>query len=264
MLAPVLKGKLARGEPTFGAWLTLAHVSVAEILAGAGIDWVVIDMEHTAIDLSEVLRLMPAIERLGVAPLVRVARNDPSLIKSVMDQGAAGVIVPDIRSRAEAERAVAAVKYPPQGSRGVGLARAHGYGPDFDDHFRRNNDESIVIVQLEHIEAVRVVDEILAVERIDATFIGPYDLSASMGLAGQLEHPDVLDAGRRILAASRGRGIAPGLHLIHPDRIPDQLRSRIAEGFRFFALGSDALVLGSGYRSLAATARAASDATVGR
>jgi len=234
-----------------GGWLTMAHVSVAEIVAASGLDWVVVDMEHTAIDLGEVLRLMPAIEAAGSAPLVRVPRNDASLIKAVMDQGAAGVLVPDIRTPDEAARAVAAVKYPPLGTRGVGLARAHGYGPRFDDTFRRNNDESIVVVQLEHRDAVAAVGGILAVPGIDATFIGPYDLSASMGLAGQLEHPDVLAAGRAILDESLRRGIAPGIHLIHPARIPEQLRRSVAEGFRFIALGSDALVLGHGYRGLA-------------
>jgi 2-dehydro-3-deoxyglucarate aldolase len=172
-----------------------------------------------------------------------------------MDQGAAGVLVPDIRTREEAERAVAAVKYPPLGTRGVGLARAHGYGPRFDDTFERNNDESLVVLQLEHRDAVAAVDAILAAPGIDATFIGPYDLSASMGLAGQLDHPDVQGAVRRVVAASVRHGIAPGIHLIHPARIPEQLERAVADGMRFIALGSDALVLGDGYRGLADLAR---------
>ena len=256
MLSAALKAKIARGEVTLGAWLTLAHVSVAEILSSSGLEWVVIDMEHTAIDLGEVLRLMPAIERAGIPALVRVPRNEPHLLKSVMDQGAAGVIVPDVRSRDEAERAVAAVKYPPEGSRGVGIARAHGYGPAFDDVFGRSNAESVVVLQLEHIDAVRALDDILGVRGIDATFIGPYDLSASLGLAGRLDHPDVLAAGRRILEASRSRGVAPGIHLVQPAGIEERLARSVADGYRFIALGSDALVLGDAYRGIAAGARA--------
>lgn len=256
----MLNGELARrvrdGAPTLGAWVTMAHSSVAEILAQASFDWVMLDTEHTAIDASEVLPLIIAVENGGAVPLVRVAGIDPVRIKHAMDSGAAGVLAPGVRTRDEAAAVVAAVKYPPAGSRGVGLARAHRYGPGFEEYFSRNNEDSLVIVQIEHVDAIRDIDDILGVAGIDVAFIGPYDLSASMGLAGQLEHPDVRAAADRLLAACRRRRIAAGIHLIHPPRVADELTRHLDLGFRFFALGSDALLLGDGARDLAASARA--------
>lgn len=256
MLSAELKRKLRGGEVSLGGWLTMAHVSIAEIVAGAGFEWVVIDTEHTAIDVSETLRLIVAVERAGSVPLVRVAAVDPVQIKVVMDSGAAGVLVPGVNSRADAERAVGSVKYPPTGFRGVGLARAHGYGAAFDEYFRRNNEDSVVIVQIEHHAAVDSIEDILNVPGIDATLIGPYDLSASLGLAGQLDHPTVRAATDRVVEATARRGLAPGIHLIHPERILGELRASVANGYRFLALGTDALVLGESYRSLYRDARA--------
>lgn len=256
MLSPALKARIRSGVPTLGSWLTLAHSSVAEILAQAGYEWVMIDTEHTAIDASEVLDLIVAVENGGAVPLVRVAGIDPVRVKHAMDSGAAGVLVPNVRTRAEAELVVSAVKYPPQGSRGVGLARAHRYGPGRDDYFRTNNDASIVILQIEHVDAIRDIDAILGVQGIDAAFIGPYDLSASMGLTGQLEHPEMREASNRLLTACGRHGVAAGIHLIHPPRVADELATYLGLGFRFFALGSDALLLGDAARDLGTRARA--------
>lgn len=255
MLNAELKRTIREGRPTIGAWLTMAHASVAEILAQTAVDWVMLDTEHTAIDASEVLPLVITVENGGAVPLVRVAGIDPVRIKHAMDSGAAGVLAPGVRTRDEAAQVVAAVKYPPVGSRGVGLARAHRYGPGFEEYFTRNNEDSIVIVQIEHIEAIRDIDDILSVAGIDVAFIGPYDLSASMGLAGQLEHPDVRAAAASLLAACGRHRVAAGIHLIHPPRVADELARNLEAGFRFFALGSDALLLGDGARALASSAR---------
>jgi 2-dehydro-3-deoxyglucarate aldolase len=232
-------------------------VSIAEILASAGYDWVVIETEHTAIDVSEVLRLLIAIEGRGAIPLVRLAWNDPIQCKAVLDSGAAGVIVPMVNTREDAELAVKMVKYPPVGFRGVGLARAHGYGQTFDDYMRRANAETLLVVQIEHIDAVTNIDEILAVPGIDATFIGPYDLSSSMGIPGQLSHPDVVAARQRVLDATIAKGLTAGIHLVHPDRVGTELPQCLAQGYRFIALGTDILFLGDSCRSLHAAARRA-------
>lgn len=250
MLATKVKQTLHAGRVSLGTWLSLAHVSVAEILAGAGFQWVVVDTEHTAIDVSEVLPLLIAIERRGAVPLVRLAWNDPIQCKAVLDSGAAGVIVPMVNSKAEAELAVRSAKYPPMGLRGASLARAHDYGPGFAEYMRAANDETLLIVQIEHIDAVSRIEEILSVPGIDGTFIGPYDLSASMGLTGQLTHPDVEAARRRVLDATLARGLAAGVHVVNPETATADLERAVGAGYRFVAMCSDMLLLGHAARAL--------------
>ena len=257
MLASDIKAKLGRGEAVIGSWMSMAHVSIAEILAMAGYDFVVVETEHTAIDVSEVLTLMIALERRGTVPLVRLAWNDPIQCKAVLDSGAAGVLVPMVNTKEDAELAVKSVKYPPLGFRGVGLARAQGYGQDFDAYVSGANDATLLIVQIEHADAVRNIEAILSVPGIDGTFIGPYDLSSSMGIPGQLDHPDVVAAKDKVLAATLKRGLAAGIHLVHPDRAVRELPDCLAKGYRFFALGTDILFLGDSCRSLQAEARRA-------
>jgi 2-dehydro-3-deoxyglucarate aldolase len=237
--------------------MSMAHVSIAEILASAGYDWVVVETEHTAIDVSEVLQLIIALERNGTVPLVRLAWNDPIQAKAVMDSGAAGVIVPMVNTRADAELAVRSIKYPPEGFRGVGLARAQGYGQTFGEYVARANTDSLLMVQIEHIEAVGNIEEIVSVPGIDGTYIGPYDLSASMGLAGQLDHPEVQAAQRKVLEATLARGLAAGIHLVHPDRAARQLPEHVKAGYTFLALGTDILFLGDSCRDLQLAARQA-------
>lgn len=255
MLAAGIKDTIRSGGVSIGSWMSMAHVSIAEILAAAGYDWVVIETEHTAIDTSEVLPLIIAIEGRGAVPLVRLAWNDPIQAKAVMDSGAAGVLVPMVNSKADAELAVASVKYPPQGSRGVGLARAQGYGVTFDAYLEAANRDGLLMVQIEHIDAVRNIEEILSVSGIDGTFIGPYDLSCSMGLPGRLHHPEVQAAQRRVLDATVAHGMIPGIHLVHPDTAAAELAQCVAQGYRFIALGTDILFLGDSCRELAARAR---------
>lgn len=261
MLASAIKAKLKAGQVTIGSWMSMAHVSIAEILASAGYEWIVIETEHTAIDNHEVLRLLPAIENAGAAPLVRLAWNDPVRAKAALDSGAAGVLIPMVNSRADAELAVRAVKYPPLGGRGVGLARAQGYGERFAEYVEHANDSTLLIVQIEHVDAVRNIEKILEVDGIDGTFIGPYDLSMSMGLPGQLDHPDIAGAKKRVLDATRARGLAAGIHLVHPDRAASDITATIAAGYQFIALGTDILFLGDSCRALQ---RAAAIAARGR
>ena len=179
MLARKIKEQMRRGEPSIGSWMSMAHPSIAEILAMAGYEWIVIETEHTAIDVSEVLRLIIAIEQRGSVPLVRLAWNDPIQAKAVLDSGAAGILVPMVNTKADAELAVSMTKYPPLGSRGVGLARAQGYGINFDAYVTNANADTLLLVQIEHREAVENIEQILSVTGIDGVFIGPYDLSLS-------------------------------------------------------------------------------------
>lgn len=237
-----LKDKLRKKEVSIGSWITLAHTSIAEIMSNVGFEWLTVDMEHSAITLSQAQQLIQVIELSGVTPLVRVADNDSVLIKRVMDAGAHGVIVPMVNTRDDAIKAVKAVKYPPEGTRGVGLARAQGYGLEFDRYKRWVNEESIVIVQIEHIEAVENLEEILNAKGVDGFIVGPYDLSASIGKPGEFKHPDVKTALRRILQISKKMHKPAGFHVVQPDVVA--LQGKIKEGYKFLGFSLDALFLG--------------------
>lgn len=250
MLARKIKDKMRRGEPSIGTWMSMAHPSIAEILSMAGYDWVVVETEHTGIDVSEVLRLLIAIEQRGSIPLVRLAWNDPIQAKAVLDSGAAGVLVPMINTREEAELAVKMTKYPPLGYRGVGLARAQGYGENFNEYVEHANDDTLLMVQIEHKDAVANIEEILSVPGIDGTFIGPYDLSMSMGIPGQITHPDLLVAKRKVLDATLAKGLIAGVHFVQPRTALEDCQKAVAEGYRFIALGTDILFLGDSARAL--------------
>ena len=189
-----LKTKLENHALTIGSWITLGHPSIAEIMANAGFDWLTIDMEHSAITLDLAQQLIQVIGLCGVVPLVRVGENNPTIIKRVMDAGSHGVIVPMVNSKDDAINAVNAVKYPPAGKRGVGLARAQGYGTTFEKYKEWVDRDSIVIVQIEHIKAVDNLEGILSVDGVDGFIVGSYDLSGSLGIPGEFENPKVIEA----------------------------------------------------------------------
>jgi len=241
-----LKKKLQRQEITIGSWITLGHTSIAEIMAKAGFEWLVVDMEHSVITLEIAQQLIQVIEGSGVIPLVRVGENNPVVIKRVMDAGAYGVIVPMVNTKKQAEAAVRAVKYPPIGTRGVGLARAQGYGDKFDEYAATVNQESIVIAQVEHIEAVNNLESILSVEGIDGCIIGSYDLSGSLGKPGNFEDPDVLAALKKVEQTCKEMKVALGMHVIQPDyRL---VMEKVAKGYNFIAFSLDILFLGNSCR----------------
>jgi len=243
-----LKVKLKKRSVTIGSWITLGHPSIAEIMASAGFDWLTVDMEHSAITLEQAQHLIQVIELAGCIPLVRVGSNDPTLIKRVMDAGSYGIIVPQVNSVKEALQAVHAVKYPPEGTRGVGLGRAQGYGTDFEQYKAWNSTESIVIPQIENIRAVDAIDEILAVDNIDAFIVGPYDLSASLGVPGQFDHPAFLRAMKKIQhAIDKNAHVSPGFHVVPPE--PNLVTEKIREGYTFLAYSLDSLLLADTCRS---------------
>lgn len=238
-----LKKKLRKKTVTIGSWITLGHTAIAEIMARTGVDWLAVDMEHSAITLHEAQQLIQVIELCGVTPLVRVGENNPYLIKRVMDAGAHGVIVPMVNTGEDAKNAVSAVKYPPEGARGVGLARAQGYGLDFKRYKDRVNRDSVVIVQIEHIKAVENLEDILSAEGVDAFFVGPYDLSGSLGVPGQLEHPTVIKALKEIMRVSGRHNVVPGFHVVQPET--REVMAKIKEGYRFIGYSLDTLFLGT-------------------
>jgi len=242
-----VKQILKNGGVAIGSWLSLGHESIAEIMSSAGFDWLTIDLEHSVIGIEKLHSLILAIESNGCVPLVRLTGNDPNLAKRVMDAGSYGVIVPMVNSVNDAELAVRSIKYPPRGHRSVGIARAHGYGPGFADYVRVANEESILIIQVEHIESVHNLEEILKVEGIDGLIIGPYDLSGSLGLPGELEHPRVVEAREKILEVAKEKGIAAGIHIVYPSI--EEFGRRLEEGYRFIAFGTDFIYLGESCRN---------------
>lgn len=232
-----LKRKLARRQLSIGSWLSFSFPPLTEMMAGAGFEWLAVDMEHTAIDFAGAQQAIQIIDLAGCIPLVRVGGNDPLLIKRSMDAGAHGVIVPMINSPEDARRAVESVYYPPRGKRGAGLSRAQRYGAGFDEYRSWAETGSILIVQIEHIRAVENMESILAQEGVDGFLVGPYDLSASLNLPGQFDHPAVtaaLDEIRRVMA---GGSKAGGFHVVHSNR--EELQARIQQGFTFIAYGAD-------------------------
>lgn len=234
-----LKRTLAEGKAVIGSWLNSASPIVAELMASSGFDFLCVDAEHSAVDLPQTQQLFQAI-RSGnpdCAPLVRLHGVDYALVKRYLDAGARGVVAPLVRTPEEAKLLVEATKYPPDGLRGVGFCRANDYGIRLSEECERANDEILVAVQIEHIDAVERIDEIFAVAGIDAAFIGPYDLSASMGLTARFDHPDYLAARDRILRACEKHGVVSGIHVVPPD--PSQAKDRLAEGYRFVAFSLD-------------------------
>jgi 2-dehydro-3-deoxyglucarate aldolase len=236
-----IKAKLSEGEVTVGTWMMIGHPVVAEILAQSGFDWIVVDMEHGVVDWPRALGLVQAIEGQGCMPICRLPVNAPEHFKWALDTGAGGVMVPLIRSAEDAERAVTYAKYPPEGTRGIGVCRAHRYGAAFQSYVDSANEETLVVLQIEHIDAVNDIEGICAVPGVDAVFIGPYDLSGSMGLMGQIHHPKVEAAVDRVFQAATKAGVAPGLLIAEP--ASGEVAQRIADGFQFIAVGLDTLML---------------------
>ena len=161
-----LKSKLAQSEITIGSWITLGHPSIAEIMATAGFDWLVLDMEHSVLELSEIQMLIQVLDMRKCPAIVRLTSNHPDQIKRVMDAGANGIMVPMIKSAADAEAAVQSVYYPPRGKRGVGLARAQGYGAEFQQYRDWLEKNAVIVAMIEHIDAVNAIDSILSVDGI--------------------------------------------------------------------------------------------------
>lgn len=237
-----LKKILSEKMQTYGSWITIPHPLIPEILAPAGFEWLVIDMEHSSIGLSDLLTLVISTEANGMVPLARVGENDSHLIKRVMDAGVYGVIVPNVCSRADAEAAVSAVKYPPRGRRGVGLYRAQKFGRQFEEYKLWLEKESIVIVQIEHINAVDNIDEIFSTPGVDGFMVGPYDLSGSLGKPGDFEDPEVVRALRKVADAASRHNISAGFHSVSSD--PDEARRRREQGYNFLAFSIDTIFLG--------------------
>ncbi len=242
-----LKELLRSGKPAIGMLLQLPNASVVEILAQSGFDWLLIDSEHGPIDVETLHAMIRATAGTNTTPVVRVARNLDWLAKRVLDIGALGVMMPAVNSAQEALEAVHAVRYPPDGIRGFGPTfAALRWGLAGADYVKQANDEVMAIVQIEHIDAVECIEEILAVPGLDLPLIGPYDLSGSMGLLGQVQHPRVQEAIERVLAAGKKANLPVGIFGITAEEVNTYLDA----GFKAILVGVDAALLASAARQL--------------
>lgn len=232
-----LKKKLQNNQLTLGSWIMMGNTMSVEVMALAGFEWLVVDIEHTAMDMETTQTLIATIQAKGIKALVRVSKNEEVVIKKVLDMGADGIIVPMVCSQDDAKQAVAYAKYPPVGKRGVGLYRAQQFGMGFEAYKKWVDEELVIIAQIEHIDAVNAIDAILAVEGIDGTIIGPYDLSGSMGYPGEFEREDVKEAVQTVLDRCHAHNIPSGFHVVDTD--PAKLQLKIDQGCTFLAYGID-------------------------
>ncbi len=234
---PVLKTR----DLTFGGWTSLGHPSITEMLAGAGVEFIGIDLEPSTISQEQAQRVIAASQSHGVACLPRVSSHNGEQIKRLLDSGADGIIVPNVSSRSEVDQLVAWCKYPPVGRRSYGVSRAQGYGAAFDRYVRGWNERSTLIVQIESTEGVAAADELLAHQAVDGVMVGPYDISGALGIPGQLDDPRVAAACRRVVDACRRRGKACGTQVVDPT--PERVADAIAQGYTFIVLASDVFIL---------------------
>lgn len=249
-----LRARLQAGEVVYGSWLNLGSSLTAEILARAGFDWLLIDMEHGTGDFRELVHQLQAIEATPAVPLVRVAFNEPWLIKRTLDIGPSGLIIPLIASAAQAEQAVRAMQYPPKGIRGIAsMSRPAVFGTEFEQYRTAADDLLLIAIQIELKEAVDDIEAIAAIPRVDVLFIGPRDLTTSLGVPDHLECDIAQAALRRIEQAARNHGKALGILL--PDC--ESATKYVKRGYQFVGVSSDGGLLNQVARSVLSTLRGA-------
>ena len=241
-----VKWMLKKGELTFGTWVTIGNPEVAEILANMGFDWLVFDTEHGPLSVETVEWMIQATSGTAIVPLVRVGGNDMVLIKRVLDIGAYGVVVPLVNNREDAKRAVTYTRYPPKGVRGAGPRRCSLYGIRAKEYFDWADEEILTIVQVETAKAVQKIEEILTVDGVDAFFIGPTDLTTSLGVRGRQDDPKFIDALERVLEAGKKYGVPGGIMTYNVE----QAQKAVERGFKFITLATDFRLLIQGAKGM--------------
>ncbi|WAC04340.1 MAG: aldolase/citrate lyase family protein [Methanoregula sp.] len=235
------KSKLRTNKCVFGGWTSIAHPQITEIMTRAGFDFIGIDIEHSTISQEQSQRIIAASHANGVLCLPRIASHNMEMIKRLLDSGADGIIVPMVDTPQDVEDIIRWSKYSPLGKRSFGISRAQGYGFDFDEYVNSWNSASTVIVQIESIEGVDNINEILSCDQVDGAMIGPYDLSGSLGIPGQLDNPLVTAAGKKVIAACKGHNKACGTQLTEPDL--KSIKTAKDAGYTLIVLASDVFLL---------------------
>lgn len=236
-----VKKKLREGGLCPGLFMGMDHPGVADIVSRAGFDWVLCDQEHGHFTLDSLRGALNAMRGAKSLPIVRVPESSGAFIKQALDLGVGGIMAPMVLNRSQAESVVDAMLYPPKGSRSLGFSRCNGYGRDMEDLLIAN-EQILTVIQIEHIKAIEKIDEIASVPGIDVLFIGPYDLSCSLGLMGQITHPEVEKAISHVFEAAKAHGVALGMYC----RDRDHARKMVEQGVQFYCYVSDYQLLRHG------------------
>ena len=245
-----IREKTLRRELMGGIFLNLGSSITAEIAGNSGFDWIILDMEHGPGDHQVLLSQLQAIEGTSAAALVRISWNMLPRFKRTLDLGPSGIMIPWINNADEAKQAVSSMYYPPQGARGVaGSPRAAGFGRNFKEYFKTANENVLTVVQIETKDAINNAEAIAAVPGVDVLFVGPLDLSVSLGIIGDFEHPNFRSALQKVSAAAEKEGKAAGILL----REPGDIERAVSEGFTFLGIGSDGGLIAQGMPAIASS-----------
>lgn len=238
-----LKNKLRNRELVFGSWVSFAHPSITEIFTSRNFDFLAIDMEHTTISLEQAQRIIAASQANGIPCLPRPVSHSNDWIKPLLDSGADGIIAPLVTNQSQNENLIKQIKFPPLGSRSFGVNRAHGYGRDFSEYVENWNAKSVYVAQIESKEAVSNIHSILQDEALDAVMIGPYDLSGSLGVPGDTQHPLVLEAEKVVIESCRKNGKSCGTQIANFTQ--KNVEIAVSKGYTFIIASSDLFILNS-------------------
>lgn len=238
-----IRTAMRSGSASIGSWMQIPDSNVAEIMGHSGYEWVAIDMEHGPVAVNQLPDIFRALELGGTLPLARVASPLPINCRQALDQGAAGVVIPMISSAVQLRSIISECHWPPRARRGVGFQRANGFGKNFEAYVQEAQ-ESLVIAQIEHSDAVNDLESIIKVDGLDAVMVGPYDLSASLGITGEFENKKYKDILSKILEVCAKQKMPCGIHVVQPDK--KMLEQRIREGYTFIAYGVDTVFLNDG------------------
>ena len=235
-----LKRSLAK-RAVFCGWTSIGHPQLAELIVQSGVDCLGIDLEHSTISQEQAQRIIAASQAHGVSCIPRVASHNGEAIRRLLDSGADGILVPTVETVDQVAKLIQWIKYPPVGRRGIGVARAQGYGHDFEQYIETWNEKSILLIQIESMAAVENIDRLLQFDDVDGVMIGPYDLSGSLGIPGQIDSELVQSASQRVVESCKKHNKACGTHLVSPDS--QSIQSALKAGYTFLALASDVFIL---------------------
>lgn len=241
------KERLQDNEAVHGCWLNMGSSISAEIVAGVGFDWVLLDLEHGVATESNLVGQLQALQSSGTFPIVRTESFEAPRVKKVLDLGAGGIMFPQIQNAEEAKLAISNMYYPPKGRRGLAkMIRSTNYGADFDQYYNSIAENLVGVIQIETLESLKYLDEIAALDGVDVLFLGPADLSLALGILGQWEHPEFVRAVEMIGKAAAKAGKAAGVLFFDVN----QYDFYYQHGFRFLASGSDMVFVNHGARKL--------------
>lgn len=236
-----IRQKLLKKDRTIGSWISIDHHLIPDLMGHAGFEWLVIDLEHSVIDLNNMSILIDKIKMNSMVPFVRLPEINQSIIKKSLDAGACGVIAPMVKTSQDVLDLISYCFYPPNGKRGVGLFKAQDFGENFEKYKEEHYSEIAIIAQIEHVDAVKNLESILSIPRLDGILVGPYDLSASLGIAGDFSNPIFKNSLEEIITKTKKSSKALGFHVV--DTEAQVVIDKFVEGYNFIAFGTDFLFL---------------------